>query len=66
MIPMIDPFRPAGRTAEERVAALERYVARLSTELIYVLSHLDEDNFTSDARREIITHIKEAMQDGTT
>jgi RNase H-fold protein (predicted Holliday junction resolvase) len=52
--PKIQKFipMPSGST-EARVKALEEYVNRLSTELTYLLSHLDERNFTEEVTRKI-------------
>lgn len=52
--PKIQKFIPAARdTTEARVKALEEYVNKLSAELVYLLSHLDERNFAEEVTRKI-------------
>ena len=62
-------FRPASGGTDARVSALERALSVLTRELGYVLTHLDEANFTPEERERFVTdmekRIKEAVDYGT-
>ena len=65
----IPEFTPASGTVDARVSALERVLSVLTRELSYVLTHLDEANFTPEERERFVTdmekRIKEAVDYGT-
>ncbi len=65
----IPEFTPASGTVDARVSALERALSVLTRELGYVLTHLDEANFTPEERERFVTdmgkRIKEAVDYGT-
>ena len=65
----IPEFTPASGTVDTRVSALERALSVLTRELSYVLTHLDEANFTPEERDRFVTdmekRIKEAVDYGT-
>ena len=65
----IHEFTPASGTVDARVSALERALSVLTRELGYVLTHLDETNFTPEEREQFVTNmekrIKEAVDYGT-
>ena len=65
----IPEFTPASGTVDARVYALERALSVLTRELGYVLTHLDEANFTPEERERFVTdmekRIKEAVDYGT-
>lgn len=65
----IPEFRPSGGSADARIGALERALSALTRELGYVLTHLEEANFTEEERERFVSdleeRIKEAMDHGT-
>jgi hypothetical protein len=65
----IPEFTPVSGTVDARVYALERALSVLTRELGYVLTHLDEANFTPEERELFVTdmekRIKEAVDYGT-
>lgn len=65
----IPEFTPVSGTVDARVSALERALSVLTRELGYVLTHLDDANFTPEERERFATdmekRIKEAVDYGT-
>lgn len=67
----ISEFLPASQgTPEARIHALETALAYLTRELSYVLSHLDDANFTPEERdrfvSEVTARVKEDVGYGET
>ncbi len=67
----ISEFRPASQgTPEARIRALETALAVLTRELSFVLTHLDDANFTPEERERFISdlteRVKEAVDYGET
>lgn len=58
------PFRPEGGSHDERLAALERYVAAFSERILYVLSHMDSGNMTPETLVSFIETIREEIENG--
>lgn len=59
------PFRPEGGSHDDRMEALERYMAAFSERILYALSHMDRDNMTPETVTALIDTIREEIENGS-